>query len=286
LSWLRRKKPKVEKQTKLEMPKGLWIKCDGCGEIIFHKELERNLWTCTSCRHHFRIPAKAYVKILLDEGSLNEIFPDIESSDPLRFVDSKPYTKRLRDAKEKTGVKSAILTGRGEVEKIPVMIGIMDFAFLGGSMGSAVGEKIYRLVEAAIDGRMPVVIVTASGGARMQEGMFSLMQLAKTSAVLGKLSREKLPFIVIQTDPTTGGVTASYGMLGDVIIAEPHALVGFAGPRVIKQTIKQDLPEGFQRSEFLLEHGMVDMVIHRKEMKSTLAKILSFFSEEVIEEAQ
>jgi acetyl-CoA carboxylase carboxyl transferase subunit beta len=268
------------------MPKGLWIKCDGCGEIIFHKELERNLWTCTSCRHHFRIPAKAYVKILLDEGSLNEIFPDIESSDPLRFVDSKPYTKRLRDAKEKTGVKSAILTGRGEVEKIPVMIGIMDFAFLGGSMGSAVGEKIYRLVEAAIDGRMPVVIVTASGGARMQEGMFSLMQLAKTSAVLGKLSREKLPFIVIQTDPTTGGVTASYGMLGDVIIAEPHALVGFAGPRVIKQTIKQDLPEGFQRSEFLLEHGMVDMVIHRKEMKSTLAKILSFFSEEVIEEAQ
>ena len=280
VSWLKRRKPGIKDAKKRDMPDGLWRKCEGCGEIIYRKELERNLWTCNKCGYHFRISADQYRDILTDEGSFVELLTAIESKDPLGFVDSRSYTERISDAKKKTGRGSAVLTGSARVGGHLTMFAILNFGFLGGSMGSVMGEKIARLTRMAIEERLPLVTLASSGGARMQEGILSLMQMAKTSAMLAKLHEEGLPHIAIQVHPTTGGVTASFASLGDVIVAEPGALIGFAGPRVIQQTIKQDLPEGFQRSEFLLEHGMIDMVVHRKELKGALTKLLNFFSDD------
>jgi acetyl-CoA carboxylase carboxyl transferase subunit beta len=280
VSWLRRRKPGIKEAVKREMPDGLWRKCEGCGEIIYHKELERNLWTCPKCGYHFRISARQYRDILVDTGSFVELLSGIVSVDPLGFVDSKKYPDRIEAARKATGLDSAVLTGSGRIGGHLAMLALLEFGFLGGSMGSAMGEKIARLTRMAIEERLPLVTLSSTGGARMQEGILSLMQMAKTSAMLARLAEEGLLHIAIQAHPTTGGVTASFASLGDVIIAEPGALIGFAGPRVIQQTIKQDLPEGFQRAEFLLAHGMVDAVVHRKELKSTLVRILEFAGDE------
>ena len=251
-----------------------WVTCPKCDEIIHKKELLKNLMVCPKCGYHFRIGARTRIAQILDENSFKELFAEVKSDDPLKFVDLKPYSKRLEEAKAKSGEEEAVITGTGKINGIDVAIGVMDFFFMGGSMGSAVGEKLTRLMEYALEKNLPVVIVSASGGARMQEGILSLMQMAKTSAAVGKLRKAGIPYISVLTDPTTGGVSASFAFLGDVIIAEPGALIGFAGPRVIEQTIKQKLPEGFQRAEFLLEHGMVDMVVDRRRLKETLARLL------------
>lgn len=280
VSWLKKRKPGIKNATKKPVPDGLWRKCEGCSEIIYHKELERNLWTCAKCGYHFRISAERYRDILTDKGSWVELLSGIESVDPLGFVDSKKYSDRIVAAKKKTGHSSAVLTGSARVGGHLAMLSILDFSFLGGSMGSAMGEKIARLTRMAIEERVPLITLSSSGGARMQEGILSLMQMAKTSAMLARLHDEGLLHVAIQAHPTTGGVTASFASLGDIIVAEPGALIGFAGPRVIQQTIKQDLPEGFQRAEFLLDHGMVDMVVHRKELKGALVKILDFFGDD------
>ncbi len=279
MSWLKRSKEGLKTpQRKRELPDGLWTKCEECGEILHQKELERNLWTCTKCSYHFRIPARTYVKILLDEGSFVERFSEVVSTDPLRFRDTKRYADRLRKAREETGLSEAILMGEGTIEGRPLVIGVMDFAFLGGSMASAVGERIARGILLALETRHPLVLLSSSGGARMFEGILSLMQMAKTNALLARLSDAGVPYISIMTHPTTGGVTASFASVGDVILAEPRALIGFAGPRVIKQTINQELPEGFQRSEFLLAKGMIDRIVHRNELRKTLAWLLQFFA--------
>lgn len=253
----------------------MWTKCPECNEIIHKKQLEQNLYTCFKCSYHFRIGSKEYFRILLDEGSFKELDKKIRSVDPLNFVDSKKYSVRLDETIKKTGLNDAVRTGTGTINGIPVVIACMDFGFIGGSMGSVVGEKIARATDFALRQRHALVIVSSSGGARMMEGALSLMQLAKTSAKLAQLSDAGVPFISVMTDPTTGGVTASYAMLGDINVAEPAALIGFAGPRVIKQTIGKDLPKGFQRSEFLLEKGFVDLIVHRKEMKEQLSKVLN-----------
>jgi len=277
MAWFRRANKGLTPQQKKDLPDGLWLKCEKCGEIIYRRELERNQFVCPNCEFHFRIRAHDYIQLLADEGSFEEFNAHIESVDPLGFKDSKRYTDRLKDAKKKTGLNEAIITGTARVEAIPTVLAVMDFAFIGGSMGSVVGEKVARAVDRALELREPLVIVSASGGARMMEGALSLMQMAKTSARLTLLEEARLPYISILTHPTTGGVTASYSMLGDVILAEPGALIGFAGPRVIQQTIRQELPEGFQRSEFLLKHGFVDAVVSRRELKARLAQILRFF---------
>jgi acetyl-CoA carboxylase carboxyl transferase subunit beta len=260
------------------MPDGLWIKCNNCTEIIYKKELEKKLFVCPKCDFHFRIGSEEYIKILIDQGSFSEINQNIQSADPLKFKDDKKYTDRYKAAVKKTGIKEAVVTGTGKIDGMPVAMAIMDFRFLGGSMGSVVGEKVSRIIDVAREKNYPLIILSASGGARMHEGVLSLMQMAKTSAKLALLSESKIPYISILTDPTTGGTTASYAMLGDVQIAEPGALIGFAGPRVIKQTIGQDLPPGFQRSEFLKDHGFVDTIIHRHELKTRLANIIKFFN--------
>jgi acetyl-CoA carboxylase carboxyl transferase subunit beta len=254
---------------------GLWVKCLGCGEILYHREISGNFHVCPRCGYHFRIPAELRLQMLFDNGRSKKLFARIRSADPLGFVDSKPYPDRLRVYNKKYGGSDAVVVAQGEMGKIPVVIAAMEYGFMGGSMGSAVGEKLSRAIERAVDRKLPLVIVSCSGGARMQEGILSLMQLGKVSAGLARLRTRGLPFISVLTDPTTGGVTASYAMLGDLNIAEPGALIGFAGPRVIEQTIRQTLPEGFQRSEFLLEHGMLDMVVPRPELKATLARCLS-----------
>jgi acetyl-CoA carboxylase carboxyl transferase subunit beta len=277
MDWFKRKKETLQAVDRKEMPDGLWVKCDECGEIIYKKELDKKLYVCPKCDHHFRIRSGDYLKILIDQGSFKEFNENIASTDPLKFKDSKKYTDRYKIATQKTGLKEAVVTGQGKIEGIPVVIGIMDFSFLGGSMGSVVGEKVARAADLALKEKKPLIIISASGGARMHEGVLSLMQMAKTSAKLALLSEANIPYISILTHPTTGGTTASFSMLGDVHIAEPRALIGFAGPRVIKQTIGQDLPEGFQRSEFLLEHGFVDVIIHRHELKNRLAGMLRFF---------
>jgi acetyl-CoA carboxylase carboxyl transferase subunit beta len=277
MDWFKRKKETLQAVDRKEMPDGLWVKCNECGEIIYKKELEKKLYVCPKCDHHFRIGSNDYSKILIDQGSFKEFNAKIASTDPLKFKDSKKYTDRYKIATQKTGLAEAVVTGQGKIEGIPVIIGIMDFSFLGGSMGSVVGEKVSRAADIALKDKKPFIIISASGGARMQEGILSLMQMAKTSAKLALLAEENIPYISILTHPTTGGTTASYAMLGDVHIAEPRALIGFAGPRVIKQTIGQDLPDGFQKSEFLLEHGFVDVIIHRHEMKNRLAGMLRFF---------
>ncbi len=273
MSWFKKPKRKLVSQ-KRELPADVWDKCEGCGEILYSGRLEDNLYVCPSCGHHFRITAEQYADLLLDDGFDEEFDRNIASADPLGFVDSKPYTDRVRRAEEEVGPSDAIRTGRGRLDGRDVHLGAMEFRFIGGSMGSVVGEKIRRLADRCTESGRPLVIVSASGGARMQEGIFSLMQMAKTAAALERLGEASVPYLSVLTNPTTGGVTASYAMLGDVVLAEPGALIGFAGPRVIKETIRQDLPEGFQRSEFLLEHGMVDRIVPRAELKETIARLL------------
>lgn len=279
MAWFKRDKRGLTPQEKKELPDGIWIKCDNCGEIIYKKELDKNLYVCMKCNYHFRIKSKNYIEILLDEGEFDEFNENIQSADPLKFKGSKRYSDQLKDAIKKSGTTEAVKTGFGKIEKKRVVFCVMDFSFIGGSMGSVVGERISRAIEQAIANKIPLIIASASGGARMMEGALSLMQMAKTSAYLAKLSHAGLPYISIITDPTTGGVSASYAMLGDIIIAEPGALIGFAGPRVIKQTIGQDLPEGFQRSEFMLEHGFIDAIFNRQELKKKLSQLLDFFEE-------
>ncbi len=274
MSWFKKPKQKITAQ-KRELPPDVWEKCDGCGEILYSGRLAENHHVCPSCGHHFRIEALAYADLLLDDGFEEEYDTELRSADPLGFVDSKSYRDRIESASEEVGPEDAIRTGSGHVDERPVMLGAMEFRFIGGSMGSVVGEKIRRLAGRALDEGTPLILVSASGGARMQEGIYSLMQMAKSAAALEELSEARLPYLSILTHPTTGGVTASYAMLGDVILAEPGALVGFAGPRVIRETIRQDLPEGFQRSEFLLEHGMIDRIVPRGELRDTVSVLLS-----------
>lgn len=284
MSWLHRarkgirflKAPESNEKPKLEVPENLWTKCSECGDLVYHKELATNLWVCYQCGYHFPISTEQYIDLLLDEGSFEETHRGLVSLDPLNFRDSKKYKDRIRENRAKTGREDAVITGFARVEGLPVSFAIMDFSFLGGSMGSVVGEKIARCVKDGIVKRIPVIIVSRSGGARMQESILSLMQMAKTSAILARLSAEGLPYISILTHPTTGGVTASFAMLGDVILAEPKALIGFAGPRVIKQTINAELPEGFQMSEFLLDHGMIDRIVERKHLKGEIHELLMF----------
>ena len=280
MDWFKRKKESLQAVDRKEMPDGLWVKCSECGEIIYKKELDKKLYVCPKCDFHFRIGSSDYLNILIDKGTFSEFNENITSADPLKFKDSKKYSERYKLATQKTGLTEAVTTGKGKIEGISIIIAIMDFSFLGGSMGSVVGEKVSRAADVALKEHIPFIIISASGGARMHEGVLSLMQMAKTSAKLALLAEAKIPYISILTHPTTGGTTASYAMLGDIHIAEPRALIGFAGPRVIKQTIGQDLPEGFQRSEFLLEHGFIDAIIHRHELKSRLAGILRFFQYE------
>jgi len=270
-------KPSTEISDKLQMPDDIWTKCPGCTAILYTKELRRNFGVCTRCNHHFRLTAQQRIPLLVDRHSFAELDVNLKSTDPLSFRDSKKYKDRLKQA-ERTGESiEAVLTGRARILNIPVMLGVFNFSFMGGSMGSVVGEKLARLVERGTTERRPVIIISSSGGARMQEGIFSLMQMAKVSASLARLGQAHVPYISVLTDPTTGGVAASFAMLGDVIIAEPKALIGFAGPRVIEQTIRQKLPEGFQRSEFLLEHGMIDRIVERGLMREELATIIRNF---------
>jgi acetyl-CoA carboxylase carboxyl transferase subunit beta len=267
---------KEEGEKRVKTPEGMWIKCGACLEIIYKPEVERNLNVCPKCNYHFRIPALERIRSVVDEGTFQEFGEDLESVDMLVFTDTKKYADRLKEAKKKTGRREAVITGTARINGIEFILGVLDFEFLGGSMGCVVGEKIAVAAEQALERRCPLIIFSASGGARMQEGTLSLMQMAKTSAALARLSEANLPYISVMTDPTTGGVAASFAMLGDIIISEPGALIGFAGPRVIEQTIKQKLPEGFQRAEFLLEHGMVDMIVERTKLKPTLTQILRF----------
>jgi acetyl-CoA carboxylase carboxyl transferase subunit beta len=258
------------------VPEGLWVKCPGCAQILYNKDLESNLHVCPKCAHHFRISAADRLNVLFDEGTWKEHHAQLASNDPLQFTDTKKYSDRLRGTVAATRMQDAVVVATGRLDGLEVVVAAMEYAFIGGSMGVVVGEKITRAVEMALERRHPLIIVSCSGGARMMEGVLSLMQMAKISAALARLDRAGLPFVSFLTDPTTGGVTASFAMLGDLNIAEPRALIGFAGPRVIEQTIRQKLPEGFQRSEFLLEHGMIDMVVDRREMKPVLGRVLRF----------
>ena len=282
MAWF--KKEKQPKQAvadkKLRVPGGLWVKCDNCKEIIYKKEVLRNANVCPKCGYHFRITARERLAGLFDNGLYEEVDRRIVPTDPLNFKDTKPYKDRLKQYQESTGLKDAVINAVGLMGGIPCVIAAMEYSFLGGSMGSAVGEKIARAAERSLADRKPLIIISASGGARMQEGTLSLMQMAKISGQLARLHEAGIPYISILTDPTTGGVTASYAMLGDLNIAEPKALIGFAGPRVIEQTIRQKLPEGFQRAEFLFEHGMLDMVVERSQMRPTLIKCLRVLADE------
>lgn len=280
-NWFKRKKPKETSyvRERLDIPGNLWVKCYKCNQAIFASDLEANLKVCSKCNYHFKLTAGERVFQICDKETFKEINPNIKSKNFLNFTDSKSYTKRIEQAMIKSSLSDAILTGTGKIGSISVALGIMDFSFMGGSMGSVVGEKVTRLIELAVEKKIPVILFSSSGGARMQEGIMSLMQMAKTSAALGRLRENGLPYVSVMTDPTTGGTSASYAMLGDINIAEPDALIGFAGPRVIEQTIRQKLPPGFQRSEYLLEHGMVDLVCDRNKLKDTLANILRWFHE-------
>ena len=277
MSWFKRDKKAIDQATPPEerrvRTEGLWMKCESCRAIVFRKDLEENLLVCPKCEFHFKMNAKQRLEMLLD-GNWTEHDAGMVSTDPLKFVDTKPYARRIKDAQKKLGMNDAIITAEGQLNGRPVICCAMEFAFIGGSMGAVVGEKVTRAIEMAMETRQPLIVVSCSGGARMMEGTISLMQLAKVSAALARLDDEKLPYISVLTDPTTGGVTASFAMLGDLNIAEPGALIGFAGPRVIEQTIRQKLPDGFQRSEFLLEHGFLDAVVHRKDMKGFIGNTL------------
>ncbi len=280
MSWFRRSKENISTAgQKKDIPDGQWTKCEGCSDIIHRKQLEQNYFTCLKCGHHFRIGSREYFELLLDPKTFKEMDAKMRSVDPLNFVDTKRYSDRIKDTIKKTGLYDAVRTGTGEINGIPIVIVCMDFAFIGGSMGSVVGEKIARAIDRALKKKLPLIIISASGGARMMEAAYSLMQLAKTSAKLAQLSDAGIPYISVMTDPTTGGVTASYAMLGDIHIAEQGSLIGFAGPRVIKQTIGRDLPKGFQRAEFLQEKGFIDIVVHRKDLKETITKVLRLLTD-------
>ena len=277
MTWFRKEKKALEAPAeKRVQTEGLWIKCDGCKQILWKKDLEANLQCCTKCNYHFKMSARARLEMLFDDARYTEHDANLATTDPLGFRDTKSYRDRLKKAEKATGLKDALIAGEGLLEGKRLIIGAMEFNFIGGSMGAAVGEKITRAIDRCIAQKLPLVIVSCSGGARMMEGAISLMQMAKISAGLARLDEIRKPYISVLTDPTTGGVTASYAMLGDLIIAEPGALIGFAGPRIIEQTIRQKLPEGFQRAEFLLAHGMVDAIVPRKELKAYLARALSF----------
>ena len=277
MAWFKRESGELDTSGKKTVrTEGLWVKCEGCRQIIWKKDLEDNLNVCPKCEKHFRIDAGTRLALLLDENQYETFDGNLSSTDPLKFVDLKPYSTRLRQAQHDTGLKDAVINAQGKLLGRPVVASVMEYAFIGGSMGAVVGEMITRAVERALNSKTPLIIVSASGGARMMEGVVSLMQLAKISAALARLDKAKIPYISLLTDPTTGGVTASFAMLGDLNIAEPGALIGFAGPRVIEQTIRQKLPAGFQRSEFLLEHGMLDAVVARKELKPYIARALDF----------
>jgi len=279
LDWLaKREKKSHATSEKLNIPGDLWIKCPSCSTVLFQKDLDANMKVCTSCNHHFRISAIHRIAVTFDEGSFDETDEDLTSIDFLNFKDTQKYEDRIKSARVKTALNDAIRIGKATLKGMPVNVGAMDFDFMGGSMGSVVGEKVTRVIEAGIDNGNPVIIFTASGGARMQEGIMSLMQMGKTSAALSRLADKGIPYISVVCDPTTGGTSASFAMLGDINIAEPNALISFAGPRVIEQTIRQKLPKGFQRSEFLLKHGMLDLVVHRKEMRDTLHTVCSYMS--------
>ncbi|MHB8337216.1 MAG: acetyl-CoA carboxylase, carboxyltransferase subunit beta [Ignavibacteriaceae bacterium] len=279
MAWFKRSKENISPDSqKKDLPDGLWEKCSSCGEIIHKKQLETNLWTCTKCGFHFRIGSKEYIDVILDKGTFKEMDKKMRSGDPLEFEDTKKYKERIQETIKKLGLNDAVKTGTGKINGMDVAFGCMDFKFIGGSMGSVVGEKLARLIDKAFKNKIPLIIISASGGARMMEGAFSLMQMAKTSSRLARLADAHVPYISVLTDPTTGGTTASYAMLGDIHIAEPQALIGFAGPRVIKQTIGKDLPKGFQKSEFLLEQGFVDVISPRKELKNNIYNVLSLIS--------
>lgn len=281
MAWFKRDKRPIENPTPVGerrvVTEGMWTKCDSCRAIIWKKDLEANWETCPKCEFHFRLGARRRLELLLDDEPYTELDSELASNDPLVFTDTKPYGQRLKDAQRKLGMKDAIISAEGHLHGKPVICCSMEFKFIGGSMGAVVGEKVARAIERCIEKKESLIVVSSSGGARMMEGTVSLMQLAKVSAALARLDDAKLPFISVLTDPTTGGVTASYAMLGDLNIAEPGALIGFAGPRVIEQTIRQKLPEGFQTSEFLLEHGFLDAVVPRKELKSYISQALDFF---------
>ena len=279
MAWFKKTRKPIASSTTEKpsrVPEGLWIKCPGCAQLIYKKDLEENLNVCPKCAHHFRMGAAERLKSLFDDGHYTEHYPNLTSVDPLQFTDTKPYRERLHKTIEATSLKDAVVVATGRLDGLVVVIAAMEYSFIGGSMGVVVGEKITRAIELAIERRQPAIVISCSGGARMMEGALSLMQMAKVSAALARLDRARLPFISVLTDPTTGGVTASFAMLGDLNIAEPKALIGFAGPRVIEQTIRQKLPDGFQRSEFLLDHGMLDLVVDRRDMKATLARTLRF----------
>ena len=276
MTWFRKDKTGLARQEKKNIPEGLWTKCSSCGEVVYSRKMEELLWVCPNCDFHFRIPSQKYIELILDDGELELFDTGLTSKDPLKFKDSKKYPDRIKAAQQKTGKLEGVTSGIGKVGGIEVSFAIMNFEFIGGSMGSVVGEKVARAIERAIEREIPLIVVSCSGGARMQEGILSLMQMAKTSALLAVLAEKRVPYISVLTNPTTAGVMASYASLGDVILAEPKALLGFAGPRVIQQTIGQDLPEGFQSTEFFLDKGFVDIIVHRKELRDTILKLLLF----------
>ena len=276
MAWFNRKEKGIITPTteKKETPDGLWHKCSNCDHLMLSLDLQKNAYVCVSCGYHERVGSEEYFEILFDDNTFTELNPDITSADPLQFYDSKSYLDRVRDGKSKSGLKDAVRSATGNMNGMPITVACMDFSFIGGSMGTVVGEKIARAIQHALDNRQPMIMISRSGGARMQEAGFSLMQMAKTSAKLALLAEAKIPYISLMTDPTTGGVSASYAMLGDFNVAEPNALIGFAGPRVVRETIGKDLPKGFQTSEYLLEHGFLDFIVNRKELKSTFTKLL------------
>ncbi|MBF0458304.1 MAG: acetyl-CoA carboxylase carboxyltransferase subunit beta [Nitrospirae bacterium] len=277
MAWFKKTKeiaPGTDLSKKIKIPEGLWVKCADCKEIVYRKEFEKNLKVCPKCNYHSRIGVRERINLTADAGSFVELAPELQSCDPLGFTDTISYKERIETNQSKAGLKDAIIAGTATVNKNPAVIAVMDFSFMGGSMGSAVGEKMARAAEAAIENRLPLIVFTSSGGARMQEGIFSLMQMAKVSAAVGQLKRHPLPYITVLTDPTFGGVSASFAMLGDIIIAEPKSLIGFAGARVIQQTINQQLPDDFQQAEFLLKKGLIDMVIHRKDLKTAITRLI------------
>ncbi len=280
MSWFTRSKaprPVLEQNEKLEIPDDIWSKCPSCQAVLYTRDLRRSFGVCSHCNYHFRLKSSERIPLLVDRHSFVELDRNLKSVDPLNFKDSKKYKDRIKAAEKSSGSNEAVITGRARILNVPVMLGVFEFSYMAGSMGSVVGEKLTRLVELGVEEKRPVIIISASGGARMQEGIFSLMQMAKVSAALARLGQVRVPYISLLTDPTTGGVAASFAMLGDVILAEPKALIGFAGPRVIEQTIRQKLPEGFQRSEFLLEHGMIDRIVTRAKLREEIALILTNF---------
>ena len=284
MAWFKKTRKPIASATAEKpsrVPEGLWVKCPGCTQLIYKNDLEQNLNVCPKCAHHFRITSAERLKALFDNGVYAEHFTNLTSTDPLQFTDTKPYRERLQKTIETTGLNDSVIVATGRLDGLDVVIAAMEYSFIGGSMGVVAGEKLTRAVEMALDRRHPVLIISCSGGARMMEGALSLMQMAKVSAALARLDRARLPYISVLTDPTTAGVTASFAMLGDLNIAEPKALIGFAGPRVIEQTIRQKLPDGFQRSEFLVEHGMLDLVVDRRDMKAVVARALRFMGAEL-----